>query len=182
MVEDEEQASRLESLALTLIFSLISVALLAAIGLATRWGPASGGWWTRPALAPGVALAILVLANLITLWRELSDLRKTPATAEERHAALGKIAGWLRPVEFLAYFAGYLWVLQHLGYFLSTLVFILFLMVRVKLTSPGWLLTGALTALALTAVFRMGLNVWMPVPEFYDLFPDAVRQALTRWF
>ncbi|MDZ4095390.1 MAG: tripartite tricarboxylate transporter TctB family protein [Paracoccaceae bacterium] len=182
MIEEDAPANRLESLVLTLIFSLIAVALLALIGQATRWGPANGGWWTRPALAPGIALLGLVFANLVTLWRELADLRANPSTPAERADARDRIAGWLKPLEFLGYFSGYLWALPHLGYFLSTLGFILLLMVRVRLTSRKWLMTGVLAALALTGVFRMGLNVWMPVPEFYGWFPDTLRHTLTRWF
>ncbi|MGB8814431.1 MAG: tripartite tricarboxylate transporter TctB family protein [Paracoccaceae bacterium] len=182
MVDDEQQANRLESLALTLIFSIISVALLAAIGLATKWGPNSGGWWTRPPVAPGTALVLLVFANLVTLWRELLGLRTTPATADERIQAHAKILSWLRPIEFLGYFALYVFSLQHIGYFPATLLFILGLQFRVGLTSPKWLLTGFLAAVAMMAVFRMGLGVWMPAPELYNLFPNAIRTALIRWF
>jgi hypothetical protein len=182
MQDEQQQANRLESLALTLIFAAISVGLLAAIGVATRPGPASAGWWTRPWLAPGVALSLLVLANIVTLWRDLANLRNHPASAEEWHEARARIAGWLRPLEFLAYFAAYLWALKHLGYFLSTAVFILLLMLRVGLRSPRWIITGALTALALTAIFRMGLNIWMPAPDLYGLFPDGMRKLLIRWF
>lgn len=178
----DEQANRLESLALTLIFTVISTALLSTIAIATRYGPESAGWWTRPALAPGVALSLLVLANGLTLWRELADLRATPASLTERAEARVKILGWLRPIEYLAYFAIYLFALQHLGYFPATLIFILGLLVRSGLRSPRWLLVGGLTSVALVLIFRVGLGVWMPAPEVYDLFPNAMRMALIRWF
>lgn len=178
----DEQPNRLESLALTLIFTVISVLLLAVIAIATRHGPENSGWWTRPALAPGVALGLLAFANCLTLWRELADLRRTPATVSEWAEARLKIIGWLRPIEYLAYFSIYLFALQHLGYFPATLVFILGLLVRSGLRSPRWLLAGALTSVALVLVFRVGLGVWMPAPEVYDLFPNAMRMALIRWF
>ncbi|EEW26995.1 tripartite tricarboxylate transporter TctB family protein [Rhodobacter ferrooxidans] len=182
MTDDELPANRLESLALTAMFFAVALALLLAMPWATRWGQASGGWWTRPALMPGLALAGLTLANLITLGRALTDLRADPPTPEERIVARQNILGWLRPVEFLAYFAIYVWAIGHLGYLLATLTFILGLMLRVRLTSPRWLLTGVLTALALVAIFRVGLGVWMPAPPLYDLAPDALRTALIRWF
>lgn len=90
-MDAEPQPNRLESLALTLIFTVISVALLNLIAIATRHGPESSGWWTRPALAPGMALSLLVLANGLTLWRELADLRTTPASLAERADARVKI-------------------------------------------------------------------------------------------
>lgn len=181
-MDAEEHTNRLESLALTLIFTVISVALLSTVTLATRHGPEASGWWTRPALAPGAALALLVFANCLTLWRELADLRATPASPAERVEARAKILGWLRPVEYLGYFAVYLFALQHIGYFSATLMFILGLLVRSGLRSPRWMLAGVVAAVSMVLVFRIGLGVWMPAPDVYDLFPNAIRMALIRWF
>lgn len=179
---DEPQANRLESMALALIFAAISLLLLALIGVATRTGQASGGWWTRPAFAPGIALALLVAANLVTLWRDAADLRAHPATAEEWADARAKVLGWLRPAEFLAYYAAYIWAIQHLGYFPATLVFVLGLLWRVGLRAARWIWAGIGLSLLMIAVFRAGLGVWMPAPGLYDLFPDGIRLALMRWF
>ncbi|WGV17300.1 tripartite tricarboxylate transporter TctB family protein [Fuscovulum ytuae] len=179
---DEPQANRLESMALALIFAAVSVLLLALIGVATRTGQASGGWWTRPAFAPGVALVVLTGANLITLWRDIADLRANPATAAEWEEARAKMLAWLRPLEFLAHYAAYIWAIQHLGYFPSTLIFVLGLLWRVGLTAPRWMLAGFGLSVFMIGVFRAGLGVWMPAPDVYDLFPDAIRLALLRWF
>lgn len=179
---DEPQANRLESMALAVIFAVVSVLLLALIGVATRTGQASGGWWTRPAFAPGVALVVLVGANLITLWRDIADLRAHPASAAEWEEARAKMLAWLRPFEFLAYYAVYIWAIQHLGYFPSTLIFVLGLLWRVGLTAPRWILAGFGLSVFMIGVFRAGLGVWMPAPDVYDLFPDAIRLALLRWF
>lgn len=179
---DEPQANRLESMALALIFAAISLLLLALIGVATRTGQASGGWWTRPAFAPGIALAVLVAANLVTLWRDAADLRAHPATDEEWADARAKVLGWLRPAEFLAYYAAYIWAIQHLGYFPATLVFVLGLLWRVGLRAARWVWAGIGLSLFMIAVFRAGLGVWMPAPGLYDLFPDGIRLALMRWF
>lgn len=179
---DEPEANRLESLLLALIFSAVSVVLLALIGVATRDGQASGGWWTRPALAPGAALTLLMVANLLTLWRDFADLRARPASDEEWTDARAKVLGWLRPLEFLSYFAAYVWAIQHVGYFPATVIFVLGLLWRVGLTAPRWTLAGIGLAVFMIAVFRAGLGVWMPAPEFYDLFPDEIRLTLMRWF
>jgi hypothetical protein len=178
----EEPANRLESLALALIFAAVSLALLALIGVATRHGQASGGWWTRPAFFPGTALGLLAAANVITVWRDVADLRAHPATAAERAEARVQVLRWLRPFEFLAYYAAYIWLIQIAGYFPSTLGFVMFLLWRVGLTAPQWLLAGLGLSLFMIAVFRAGLGVWMPAPGLYDLFPDGVRMALLRWF
>lgn len=175
-------ANRIESLVLTLIFAAISLALLASLWVATRHGPVTQGWWTRPALMPGLALSALVLANVLSVWGDFADLRRNPLTAPERAEAVDKFAGWLRPLEYLGYFALYLWALQHLGYFPSSVLFVQGLMFRAGLRGWRWVLTGLLAVLALTAIFRMGLGVWMPAPDYYDRFPEGIRSALIRWF
>ncbi|MBK8440815.1 MAG: tripartite tricarboxylate transporter TctB family protein [Rhodobacter sp.] len=180
--EPEAQANRLESLALSIIFAALSTGLLALIAVATKSGPASAGWWTRPWLMPAVALTILAAANLVTLWREVTDLRARPPSPDEATEGWTALLGWLRPLEYLGYFAAYLWGILHLGYFAATLVFVFFLMWRAGLHAPRWQLAGLGLVLFMIGVFRFGLGVWMPAPALYDLFPDALRSALIRWF
>jgi Tripartite tricarboxylate transporter TctB family len=178
----EAEANRIESFALTLLFSALSGTLLACIGIATRWGPESAGWWTRPMLMPGIALVLLAGANLITLARDVADLRRNPPSAVEWAEGRRLLLAWLRPLEFLTYYAIYVFAIQHAGYFPSTLVFILVLLFRAQLTTPRWIVAGVAAAMFMVAVFRVGLGVWMPAPELYELFPDGVRSALIRWF
>ncbi len=178
----ETDANRIEGFALTLLFSAISVTLLACIGIATRWGPDTAGWWTRPMLMPAIALCLLVGANVITLARDVIDLRRNPPSFAERAEGWTKLLGWLRPFEFLSCFGIYVFAIQHVGYFPSTLIFIMVLMLRVKLTAPRWIIAGLGAAIFMVAVFRIGLGVWMPAPAFYEYFPDGMRSALIRWF
>ena len=182
MTTDAQEPNRIESLALSLIFAGISVALLLAIGVATRPGSSHADWWTRPALAPGVALGLLAGANLLTLWRRIGDLRASPPTPLEREEARDRFGDWLRPVEYLAYFGLYVWAIQHLGYIPASLIFVLGLLARAGLRSPGWMLAGVALVLALMGIFRIGLGVWMPAPELYDRAPDALRTLLIRYF
>lgn len=114
--EPEARANRLESLALSILFATVSSGLLAMIGVATK-ANAKGGWWTQPWLMPSIALGILAIANLITLWREVCDLRATPPTTQEKVEGWTALLGWLRPLEFLAYYAAYIYAIQHAGYF-----------------------------------------------------------------
>lgn len=182
MSDDAPEANRLESLLLNLIFAAVSAVLLALIFTATKHGSATAGWWTRPALAPGVALSLLLLANGLSLWRAVSELRAVPPSPDEWQDARARIIGWLRPVEFLVYFAAYLWLIHVIGYLGATLIFVLWLLVRVGFRTPGWLLAGVALVAALILIFRMGLGVWMPAPPLYDLFPDSFREILIRWF
>lgn len=178
--EPEARANRLESLALSILFAVISSGLLALIGVATKAN--SKGLWTQPWLMPGVALSLLAAANIITLWREIADLRRTPPSPQEAAEGWNALLGWFRPLEFLAYYAAYVWAIQHAGYLLSTLVFVFFLLWRVGLRAPRWQLAGLGLVVFMVGVFRIGLGVWMPAPELYEFFPEAVRTALIRWF
>ncbi len=101
---DEENGNRLESLILAGLFLAVSVTLLALLGEATRAGSRTADWWTRPALAPGVALAVLVICNLMVMARALLDLRRAPLTAVERAEGIAGLKVWLKPLEYLAYF------------------------------------------------------------------------------
>ena len=179
--KEEPEANRLEAVALTVIFFLCSSTLLCLIGTATRTN-ARGGWWTQPWLMPSLALGVLVLTNAITLWREIADIRKHPPSQDEKQAARTAILGWLLPLEFLAYFGAYVWATQHTGYAVGTLLFVLFLSWRAGLRDKRWFLAGLGLVLFMVLVFRVGLGVWMPAPDYYDLFPKEIRTMWMRWF
>lgn len=176
------QSNRVESFALNALFAAISVTLLILLPTATSSGPDNSGWWTQPWTMPLVALSLLSLGNVISLFVAGRDLVANRPTADEIAEARAAIAGWFRPIEFFAYFLGYIWLLGRAGYFLSTALFIQLLLFRVGLRQTRWVIAGLLAALALTVVFRWGLGIWVPTADLYGLFPDAIRKFLTKWF
>jgi Tripartite tricarboxylate transporter TctB family len=180
--EQQDNANRVETFALTAIFAAVSVMLSILLPGQTRSGPENAGWWTQPWLMPSIALSVLVIANVISLLRDGVNLRRDLPSPAEKAEALRQVYGWFRPLEFFAYFMGYLGLLGYLGYFLSTTLFLQFLLYRVGLRTTAWRLKGLLAAIVMTAIFRWGLGVWVPTAELYDFFPDAVRKFLTRWF
>jgi Tripartite tricarboxylate transporter TctB family len=180
--EQHDKANRVETFALTAIFAVVSIVLLALLPVQTRSGPQNAGWWTQPWLMPGIALSVLVVANLISLLRDVQSLRRSPALPVEKTSAVFHIQGWFKPLEFFVYFMGYLGLLGYLGYFLSTALFLQFILYRVGLRTTAWRLRGLCAAILMTAIFRWGLGVWVPTAELYDFFPDTIRKFLTRWF
>ena len=182
MSETQDNANRVETFALTAIFAAVSGVLFLLLPLQTRSGPESAGWWTQPWLVPSIALTVLLLANVISFARDVLKLRRDAPSASEKRDALLQAYGWFRPLEFFVYFMGYLGLLGYLGYFLSTALFLQFLLYRVGLRTTHWRLKGLLAAIVMTAIFRWGLGVWVPTAELYDLFPDVARKFLTRWF
>lgn len=175
-------SNRVESFALNGVFAAISFALFAALPVATSSGPDNSGWWTQPWTMPLVALTLLCVGNAVTLVLAGRDLMANRPSPEELTEAAAAIRGWFRPVEFFAYFLGYIWLLGRAGYFLSTVLFIQLLLFRVGLRQTRWVIGGVVAALALTAVFRWGLGIWVPTADLYDLFPGAARKFATKWF
>ena len=166
---------------LTFVYLLNAVSaalLLLLLPLETQSAPPNQGWWTQPALMPSLALSMMLLSAsylAVKQWR-LSH------TSIDSSSFWAEVVQWLRPLEFFVYYRLYIWLLGSIGYFLSSLLFILVLCLRVGLRSRTWLLTAFLSAVALVALFRWGLKVWVPVADLYDLFPRELRIFLMRYF
>jgi hypothetical protein len=182
MADQPHSANRIETIALTTVFTAVTGGLLVLLPFQTRSGPAGAGWWTQPWTMPAILLVTLFFANAFSLLKDFAAFRKVAATHDEVEEAKSEILGWFRPLEYFAYFLCYLYSLSFLGYFLSTALFIQWLLYRAGLRSNYWRIAGLLAALALTAIFRWGLGIWVPTAELYDLFPDVARKFLTRWF
>ena len=183
LVENRDKPGiALDSLVLTGLFFAASVAGLLLLPVATQSGPASAGWWTQPWLMPSIFLAIMAIANGLSLLKACRDYYAVPRHRDDTRAAVLAILGWFRPLEFYVYFLAYIFVLGRIGYFLSTLVFLLGLCLRTGLTSVRWLTRALLAAVALTAIFRWGLGVWFPPADLYELLPDGLRKVMTARF
>jgi hypothetical protein len=177
---EEQNANRVETLVLTLVFAVVSCGLFLLLPWQTKTGPDNSGWWTQPWLMPAMTLGVLALANLESLRRAFLQARAPTQT--EKDDARREIKGWFVPLEYFIYFMGYLFSLKYLGYFLSTALFIQLLLWRVGLRDTKWRMAGLGAALVMTMIFRWGLGIWVPTAELYDVFPDEMRKFLTRWF
>ncbi len=165
--------------AFTSLFGLIFILLIPS---ATKPGPASQGWWTQPALMPRLSLWLIALSATYLFGQHLLKLRQRPDLGPSSHSLRAELFQWLRPLEFFMYYLIYIWLLGLVGYFLSSLIFIVTLCLRVGLRSPKWMVISCLTAIALVAMFRWSLQVWIPPAALYDLFPKEARIFLMRNF
>ncbi len=161
---------------------VFSASFLLLIPMATKVGPSNQGWWTQPALMPSLALGLMVLSSAYLLLNYSLKLRANTELRVDSQTVKQELTEWLKPVEFFVYYCLYIWLLGLIGYFLSSLGFIVILSLRVGLRSAKWMLIAFLTALALVALFRWGLKVWVPVSDLYDLFPKNIRIFLIRNF
>ena len=159
-----------------------SAVLLVLLPIATKPAPSNQGWWTQPALMPSLALGLMALASAYLVLKHFLSLRGSPELNPDGQSSARELLEWLKPLEFFIYYGLYIWLLGLIGYFLSSLIFIVLLSVRVGLRSARWMLVALLTTVALVALFRWGLKVWVPVSDLYDLFPKDIRIFLMRNF
>ena len=161
---------------------LASAILLVLIPVATKPGPPNQGWWTQPALMPSIAISVMVISAAYLFGQHVYKLRQHPELNNDRKLVRNEVFEWLKPFEYFVYYCLYIWLLGIVGYFLSSLIFIVLLCLRTGLRNARWMLVALLSALALVALFRWGLKVWVPVAELYDLFPKDIRIFLMRNF
>ena len=161
---------------------LFGVGFLLLVPVATKPGPENQGWWTQPFFMPTLSLLIVAVMAIILSTQHFRARRSTAVRESMRGSLRIELLQWLKPLEFFVYYVLYIWLLGMIGYFLSSLVFILLLSWRVGLRSPKWMVTAFLFAVMLIALFRWGLGVWVPQAELYELFPKDVRIFLMRNF
>ena len=166
---------------LTILFLIFGAVLLALTPWQTTPAPPGKEWSTEPALAPAVFLVVLVVPAGFLLAAGLRarlgpggpGLRLRPLPHELRAAGM--------VLEFAVYFVLYVWLVDKLGYLLSSFLFA-FVGCR-RLGLRGWrtVAFSVVLAVALAGVFRAGLGIWMPGAAIYEYLPGELRNfALLR--
>ena len=161
---------------------IFGVVLLLLAPVATRPGPPDQGWWTQPALMPRLSLWLIVVPAAYLLFQHVRTLRNNEKLRPSNHSVAGELIQWLKPLEYFVYYVLYIWLLGLVGYFLSSLIFIAGISTRVGLRSTKWMVISLLTAVALIAMFRWALQVWVPAPALFEIFPSPIRSFLIRNF
>ncbi|WP_306046608.1 tripartite tricarboxylate transporter TctB family protein [Nioella sp. MMSF_3534] len=82
---------------------------------------------------------------------------------------------WLRSAEYAVYFLIYVWSVPIVGYLLSTILFSLFLTIRLGYRSHTAIIMSVLFGLSVVLVFRTGLQVRIPPGQIYQYLPDSIR-------
>jgi len=178
-----ENNNSIKQPALGVVYAICFIAsaiLLLLIPVATDTGPPDQGWWTQPALMPSIALSVMVISAAYLLGQHIYHLRKDATLRSKNRSVFRELLEWLRPFEYFIYYFGYIKLLGYIGYFFASLVFIIVLCLRTGLRSGKWMFIALLSALALVALFRWGLSVWMPISDLYDLLPDGIREVLNE--
>jgi len=177
----EEETAESQSpgrLIVAFFFLLFGAGGLALLPAYTGTSPGDEGWFTQPWLMPGMTLTLLTVAALIHTLRLLRDRRQASAGTA---SLTGELWMWLRAGEFFFWYVLYIWLLGVLGYGLSTFVFVAGLGFRMGLRQPRWILAALAVTIAMTLLFRLGLKIWVPAADLYEILPPGVRNFMQQF-
>lgn len=148
-------------------FFLGALVLLALLPFQTEWIERRTKWFAQPRLWTGIGLGGMVFfgaLHLISTWVS----PKIPGRWQE-------VGFWLQSLEFVTYFLIYVALVPQLGYLPSTLLFCLFLALRIGFRSPHMLLLACVFATVTALFFRGVLQVKIPAGALYEALPEPLR-------
>jgi len=160
------------TLIFALLFVLASVVLLSQLGTQTIWS--SGKHLTaQPRFWPSVGLIMMLGFGGLHLWQT----RSTP-----RAGSLGEVILWLRGLEYVAWFIGYVFLVPILGYLPASILIAVALVLRLGLWSLRWIGFAILLAFGIVVVFRVLLRVNVPGGAVYHWLPSGLSNFMLTYF
>lgn len=164
----QEKPIRPGSTVVAVLFLIVAVYLLSQLGTETRFS-ARGKLFAQPRFWPAVGVIGMVffgVAHLATTWRS----GWSGWVSEAGHC--------LRAMEYVAWFMVYVVIVPKIGYLAATILFTLFLALRIGYRKPRQLLLAVAMGIAIVVVFKAGLAVKIPGGEIYEYLPDALRSFM----
>lgn len=158
-------------------FAAVLFAALAAVGitvapLATRAAPMEKGWWVEPITWPLFSLVIVLVAAGVQAAAWLRALPKSPERAVYVQDSLWAFGELTPALEYSVYFCVYLFAVQYLGFALSSLLFLQFVVWRAGLRTLSWKLKAFAYVVAVILAFRVGIELWFPMAPIYQWMPS----------
>lgn len=153
-------------LVFAVVFLAFSLFLLANLGDQAQWID-NTPTVAQPAFWPTVAvIGMVAFAGLHLIGSVVSP---------KIDGRLKELSFWLRSVEYVVYFLIYVWSVPIVGYLLSTILFSLFLTIRLGYRSGTAIGSSVLFAIAVVLIFRTGLQVKIPPGQIYEHLPTSIR-------
>ena len=160
------------TLVFALLFVLASAVLLSQLGTQTIWS--SGKHPTaQPRFWPSVGLIMMLGFGALHLWQT----RSAP-----RAGSLGEVGLWLRGLEYVAWFIGYVFLVPILGYLPASILIAVALVLRLGLWSLRWVGWAILLAFGIVVVFRVLLRVNVPGGAVYHWLPSGLSNFMLTYF
>ena len=153
-------------------FLLISLALLSQLGSQAQW-MGSTKWSSQPALWPAVGVIGMAVFGLLN-WISAAVSPKIDGRWEE-------VSFWFRSLEFVVWFMIYVSAVPIMGYLPSTILFAIFLAVRMGYSSFKMIGLSALTAVGIVVTFKSFLQVKVPGGLAYEYLPSAIRSFMLTY-
>ncbi len=91
---------------------------------------------------------------------------------------LGEVAAWAYPLEYVAWFMVYVWLVPLAGYLPTTMIFCVLLACRLGYRGARMVLAAALTGAATVVIFKSLLAVKIPGGVVYEYLPAAIRNFM----
>jgi hypothetical protein len=161
---------------------ILVVFLISQIGSQTIWIEGVR-FIVQPRFWPGLSLIFMLIFSVGYLVQSIRDV------GEDRSKTLNnqiwqpeEFFNWIRTLEYAAYFLIYVTIIPWLGYLPSTLIFCLFLTIRVgyrNMKFIGWSLAGGFL---IVLIFKTFLQVKLPAGALYDVFPGVIGKIMIRYF
>ena len=154
---------------------IAALGLLAILPWQTRPGhlgqtAMDGGWWAEPAVAPGVALGLTILASAVAFLAA----RREPIKFSETLGTYGRI------LLIAACMVGAVLLMRILGFALSILIFATIVTFIGGFRGVALAAISLGTTVAMVVVFRIGFSIWFPRPllfKWIDL-PSSLQGIL----
>ena len=154
-------------LAFAIILLLIGGFLMLSIPEETKWFKGMA-LLKQPRFWPSMAIAGLVFfasAYAIAVWRRV---RREQASIREE---TDEILEWLRPLEYVAYFLAYVFLVPVLGYLFATVTFFVLMTLRAGYRSKKMYAIAVFIAVLEVVIFKSILQVKIGAGMWYEMLP-----------
>ena len=151
------------------VFLAFSVFLLSQIANETAIN-SGGKLYARPWFWPAISLTGMTFFSALHLLGSL--------LSERIEGRWTEIAFWARSIEYGIWFLIYAQVAPYAGYLLTTIAFLVVLVVRVGFFDRKSIGYAALAGFAIVVIFKAFLQVKLPSGAIYEYLPGALRQFM----
>lgn len=140
--------------------------LLLNITWQTRWFEGTPVF-AQPRFWPAIGLGLMAAFSLLYLrylpWKKFNrmDLRET--------------IRWVKALEFVVWFMGYVFVVPKLGYLPTSIIFVPLMAWRMGYRDAKSIWISIAFAIATVVLFKSFLGVKIPGGEVYEYLPNAIR-------
>lgn len=157
----------------SLLLWIFAVAALVLLPVATHPGRRDLGWYMEPFSWPLIALSVALIGGAVLPFR-LVRLRQNPGFGNRVSEAF---KGMDRALLYSGMFLVYLFGISWLGFTISSAIFMQALYWVSGLRGGYWPWIALAVTAAIVLAFRVGLDIWFPIPPLLELLPEQISNT-----